>query len=216
MELDDMKLAWQTLGRQWETQHALNIQLLTERRLDQARHGLWPLFWGQLLQIVAGALVAVMAVSFWFPRMTVLHFLVWGLSVHVFGIVMIVTAARNLHLIKQIDYAAPVLEIQRRIASLRAWRVHVEAPLYAVTCSFVWIPLVLMAIASSGVDPEDAAPALTSYLLLSGFASLGLVALVAWLIRRWGYRAWLENSLAGGGVQKAETMLEQITRFQQE
>lgn len=216
MELDDMKLAWQALGRQWDAQQALNIQLLTERRLDKARHGLRPLFWGQLLQIAAGALVAMMAVSFWFPRIAVTHFLVWGLSVHVFGILMIATAARNLHLIKQIDYAAPVLDIQRRIAGLRAWRVHVEAPLYAVACSFVWIPLVLMAMAGSGVDPQDGASALTGYLLLSGFASLALVVLISWLIRRAGYRARLENSLAGGGVQKAEKMLEQIASFQQE
>ncbi|RUL74060.1 hypothetical protein [Dyella choica] len=216
MELDEMKLAWQTLGRQGEAQQALSIQLLTERRLDKVGHGLRPLFWGQVLQIFVGVLVTLMAVSFWFPRTSVLHFLTWGLLVHAFGILMIVTAARNLHLIKQIDYAAPVLDIQRRIARLRAWRVQVEAPLYAVTCSFVWIPLVLMAMASSGIDPQVVAPKLLGYLLLSGFASLGLVALVAWLVRRTGYRRRFENSLAGGGVQKAEVMLEQIARFKQE
>lgn len=216
MELEDMKLAWQTLNRQLEQQQALNIALLTESRLDKLRHGLRPLFWGQVIQIVVGALVALMAVSFWFPRVAIVHFLVWGLLVHAFGILMIVTAARNLHLIKQVDYAAPVLDIQRRIASLRAWRVRVEAPLYAVTGSFVWIPLVLMAIASSGVDPQAVAPQLVGYLTLSGVVSLGLVALVAWLVRRAGHRRWLENNLAGTSVRKAESMLEQMERFKQE
>lgn len=216
MELDDMKLAWQALNRQLERQQALNFALLAERRMDKLRFGLRPLFWGQVVQIVVGALVALMAASFWVPRTAILHFLVWGWLVHAFGIVMIVTAARNLYLIKQIDYAAPVLDIQRRIASLRAWRVRVEAPLYAVTGSFVWIPLVLMAIASSGVDPQAVAPQLTYYLMLSGVASLGLVVFVAWLVRRAGYRPWLENNLAGTSVRKAESVLEQIARFERE
>ena len=216
MELDEMKLAWQSLSRQLEQQQALNLSLMTESRLDKVRHGLRPLLWGQVVQIVAGALIALMAVSFWLPRMAVTHFLVWGWLVHAFGILMIVTAARNLHLIKQIDYAAPVLEIQRRIAQLRAWRVGVEAPLYAVTGSFVWIPFVLMAIASSGIDPSVVAPQLAGYLMLSGVASLVLVMLVAWLVRRVGLRHWFENQLAGASVRKAESMLEQIARFRQE
>lgn len=216
MELDDMKLAWQMLNRQVEQQQVLNIALSTESRLDKLRHGLRPLFWGQLVQIIVGALVALMAASFWVPRMAIMHFLVWGLLVHAFGILMIVTAARNLHLIKQIDYAVPVLDIQRRIAGLRAWRVRVEAPLYAVTSSFVWIPLVLMAIASSGVDPQVVAPQLVGYLLLSGVVSLGLVALVSWLVRCAGHRRWLEDNLAGTSVRKAESMLEQIAQFKQE
>ncbi|WP_233841333.1 hypothetical protein [Dyella sp. 2HG41-7] len=216
MELDDMKLAWQTMHRQLEQQQALNLRLLTESRLDKVRHGLQSLFWGQAVQILAGAMLAFIAVSFWIPRVAVPHFLMWGLAVHAFGILMIVTAARNMYLIKRIDFAAPVLDIQQRIASLRDWRVRVEAPLYAVTWSFAWIPMVLMAIASAGVDPTVVAPNLTGYLLLSGVASVGLVALAAWLIRRTRYRRFLDNSLAGGSVQKAESMLEQIARFQQE
>ena len=40
MELDEMKLAWQAMHRQWEQQHTLNVMLLTESRLDKVRHGL--------------------------------------------------------------------------------------------------------------------------------------------------------------------------------
>jgi hypothetical protein len=216
MELDDLKLAWQTLGARWEQQQALQRELLAASRLDGLRHGLRPLFWGQVLQIMVGVLVTLVAVAFWIPRAAVAHFLVWGLSVHALGVLMIATAARNLHLIGAIDYAAPVLEIQRRLAGLRSWRVQVEAPLYAVVWSFAWIPLVLMAMASAGLDPQMLVPQLTGYLLLSGCASLGLIALAVWLIRRMGLRPRLDDSLAGGSVRKAETLLEQIARFQQE
>ena len=39
MELDDLKQAWQVLGRQMERQQALNLQLLRESRLERARRG---------------------------------------------------------------------------------------------------------------------------------------------------------------------------------
>jgi hypothetical protein len=60
------------------------------------------------------------------------------------------------------------------------------------------------------------APESPKYLILSGFVSVVLVGGVFWLVRRVGHRRWLENSFAGTSVQKAELMLEQIARFQQE
>jgi hypothetical protein len=108
------------------------------------------------------------------------------------------------------------VDIQQRIANLRAWRVKVEAPVYAVTWSLGWIPMVLMAMAWSGVDPQVAAPSLIDYLMLSGFVSVGLVAAAAWVARRFDRRHWLENGLAGGSVRKAESVLGQIARFREE
>jgi hypothetical protein len=136
--------------------------------------------------------------------------------VHAFGILMIVTAARNLYLISRIDYAAPVVDIQHFIARLRAGRGGVEAPLYAVTGSFCWIPLVLMVLAGAGIDLQTMAPSLVGYLVFFSLVSLLLAALVAWLARRAGKRRWLENMLAGESVRKAESMLEQVARFREE
>ena len=40
MELDELKSAWQVLGRQLERQEALQWQLLRERKLEHVRRGL--------------------------------------------------------------------------------------------------------------------------------------------------------------------------------
>jgi hypothetical protein len=222
MELDEMKQAWQTLSRQLEQQQALNIRLFTDSRLDRVRQSFRPFIWGQFALILLGVLLIQRGVSFWLAHLDVTHLIVWGVLVQAFGISVILACAWNLHFILGIDYAAPVLDIQQRIAALRRWRVKFEVPVFLFIGSFGWIPLVLeeaqrQAFAiSPTLDLMKVAPESPKYLILSGFVSVVLVGGVFWLVRRVGHRRWLENSFAGTSVQKAELMLEQIARFQQE
>ncbi|MFC3650635.1 hypothetical protein ACFONN_03715 [Dyella humi] len=222
MELDDMKHAWQTLQVQLEQQQRLHQRLLMESRLDKMRHGLRPLVLGQSIQLAFGVAIMLWGISFWSVRMEVLHWLIVGVLVQLLGMSLVLAAARNLHLIQRIDYAAPILEIQQRLAALRAWRVRVEAPVFAVIGSFAWIPLVLMEIqldderVAPKLDIFLLAPWLVSHLILCGCVSLALVVVVFWLVRWAGHRRWLENNFAGKCVQKAESMLEQIAQFKQE
>ncbi|MFK2854210.1 hypothetical protein ISP18_06385 [Dyella humi] len=222
VELDDMKHAWQTLQVQLEQQQRLHQRLLMESRLDKMRHGLRPLVLGQSIQLAFGVAIMLWGISFWSVRMEVLHWLIVGVLVQLLGMSLVLAAARNLHLIQRIDYAAPILEIQQRLAALRAWRVRVEAPVFAVIGSFAWIPLVLMEIqldderVAPKLDIFLLAPWLVSHLILCGCVSLALVVVVFWLVRWAGHRRWLENNFAGKCVQKAESMLEQIAQFKQE
>ena len=216
MELDDMKLAWQALHRQLERQQTLSTRLFLESRLDKVRHGLRPLFWGQVLQITFGVLISAMAASFWASRIAVPSLLLCGVLVHVLGLFMIVAGARNLYLIQRIDYSAPILDIQRRIAQLRAWRARVEGPVSAVLGALVWIPLILVELVRNGMNPDVVTSELGHDLVLWCVASLGLVLLAYGLIRYFGQRRWLENNWAGSSVQRAESMLEDIARFTHE
>ncbi|GGA35753.1 hypothetical protein GCM10010981_26070 [Dyella nitratireducens] len=222
MELEDMKAAWQALNQQLARQQALNTQLFVESRLDKVRHGLRPLIVGQWIQFAFGVVFMIWGIAFWVVRTDVLHWLVIGVLVQLFGMSMLLAAARNLHLIQQVDYAAPIVEIQQRLAALRAWRVKFEAPIFAAIGSFAWIPLLLMDIqqdaepVSSKFDLLKEMPSLLPNLVLCGCASLVLVFIVYWLVRRVGYRRWLENNFAGKSVQRAEAMLEQIAQFKQE
>ena len=215
MELDELKQSWQALDRRLAQQHALNLQLHRESRLEKMRHGLRPLWVGQLVQIVAGALLSLVAGHFWFEHRQYPHLLFCGVLVHLYGLLMIVFAARNLHLIKQVDYAAPVLEIQRRLAELRAWKTRIEAPVFLVTGCFVWIPALLMLFAGLGADVWRLHPQVVLWLCASGVASLLLIWLAVWLIRRvWGARV-LEREAAGYSLRRAEAVLEEVRRFQE-
>ncbi len=213
MELDDMKLAWQTLGQRLEQQHALNVHIYRDSRLDKMRRGLRPLVWGQAIQLTIGVLIAFWAVAFWTTHWHVVPLLVCGLLVHLYGILLIVFAVRVLYLIQRIDYAAPVLVIQRRLADLRAWRVWVESPVNAVLGCFIWIPVLWMNLAWYGIDLWS--PGFMLWAIPSSLVGLAVVVLVVWLMRRAGMAGKIEDNAAGRSVQKAGAMLADIARFEQ-
>lgn len=215
MELDDFKQAWQGLDRRLERQRALNAQLFVESRLDKLRHGLRPLVWGQVAQIALGLLVAVLAGAFWVARLHVLHLLVCGVLLHLYGLLLIGFAARNLYLIQGIDPGAPVLAIQRRLAELRAWRVRIEGPVNAVAGCFVWILVLWANLAWYGVDLWAGGRSIP-WMLLSAGAGLAGVGAVFWVMRRTGHGRKLEDHAAGRSLHKAEAMLAEIERFQRE
>lgn len=220
MELDEMKQAWQAVDRQLERQHALNWRIWRDGQTERLRRGLRPLVWGQSALIVFGIAIALWGISFWSSHLGVWQAMACGIAMQVFGTLAFVFPARVLSLVRAVDYAAPVLEIQQRIARLRAWRVKVEAPVFAVLGSVIWIPAMLMlgqyAMDRAGVNLWGEMPGAVRWLLLCAAGSLAVVALAYALLRRFGRRRWLEDSFAGSAVRKAEKMLEDIARFERE
>jgi hypothetical protein len=214
MELDDMKQAWAGLDERLDKQYALNFQLLRDGKLDKARRGLRPLVWGQAIQLTIGVLITFWAGAFWATRWHVTHLLICGLLVHLYGILLIVFAARVLYSIQRLDYAAPVLVIQRQLADLRSWRVGVEAPVNGVLGCFIWIPVTWMSLAWYGIDLWSLGFML--WAIASSLVGLAAVVWVVWLMRRAGMARKIEDNAAGRSLQKAEAMLADIARFEQE
>ena len=215
MELDEMKQAWQQLNQRMGQQQALNLRLHREGRLDTLRHGLRPLVWGQAIQIVFGVLFMLLGTDYWTSHRDVLHQLVLGVIVQVFGLLMVGFAARVLYLVQQIDYAAPVLQIQQRLAVLRAWRVRVEAPVFAAVGSFIWIPLLLVEVhRETGLDVWAHGPAFARWLVICGWISLALVVAVVLLAALTGRMRWITDNAAGKAVRQAEAVLQEIEQFE--
>lgn len=221
MELDEMKLAWQVLDRRLAQQQALHLQLYRDSRMDHVRRRLRPLAWGLLLQIPLGIALALWGISFWLGHLGDVRSMACGIAMQVFGTLAVIIPARTLAMVQSVDYAAPVLEIQRRIADLRAWRVKVEAPVFAVLGSVIWIPALLMlaqyAGDRAGVNLWDHVyPGFVVWLVLSAAVSLAVVGLAYVVLRRLGLLRWLANQLAGKAVQRAEAELDAVMRFERE
>jgi hypothetical protein len=220
MELDEMKQAWQALDRQLERQQALNWRIWRDGQAERLRRGLRPLVWGQSVQIAFGIAIALWGISFWSTHHGIWQAMACGIVMQALGTLAVILPARVLSLVQGVDYAAPVLEIQQRIARLRAWRVGVEAPVFAVLGSLIWIPATLMliqyAMDRAGEDLWGNLTGVMPWLLLCAAVSLAVVALAYALLRRFGRRRWLEDHFAGRTVQKAEAMLEEIARFERE
>ncbi|MGH8216164.1 MAG: hypothetical protein ACREPZ_10785 [Rhodanobacteraceae bacterium] len=214
MELDEMKLAWQELDARVQRTHALNLLLLKDSGTVKARRRLRPLVFGQALQLAIGVALSVWGASLWASHLRQLDVLVCGLTVHAYGVLLIVFAARNLYLIQHIDYAAPVLDIQRRLAELRAFRVRVEAPVNLAICSFLWIPPMWVGLAAVGFDVP--VRVFMYWAIGSSLTGLAALLLVVWTMRWMGYGRKVKDNSAGRSIVRAQAALDEIARFERE
>lgn len=232
-ELDELKAAWQALDRKLTREHALNLARFKHERMRSVRGALLPLAIGQIAQAIGGALLSAAFVSFWVAYRAAPHLLLVGLLGQAWALSMVLFAARDLHAISQIDYGAPVLAIQKRIAELRARRVRV-ARFYAVSACVMWVPatLVIFRLFFADVWAQDPKvmrllgteawlhePALAIWFVAS--ALVPLLLLLAFL--RWSRepsRAQLakrvDDNFAGRSVVRVEALLAELAEFERE
>ena len=216
MELDDMQLAWQTLDRRLEQQHAMQLSLFRDTKLSKVRSGLRLLRSGQVIQIACGAILMLLFAPFWVEHLDVPHLVVYGVLLHAYGLMFVLFASRSLDLIGRIDYAAPVLEIQKQLESLRAWRLRSEI-WFGITGCFIWVPLMLVIFYWLGADIWVHKPQVVGWLVVSSAVALAaLIGIVAAL--RHPALAKLKQSLdastVGRSVRRAQAALDEIAQFE--
>ena len=217
MELDDLKTAWQTLDRRLDAQTALNLHIFKDGKLDKARRGLRPLAWGQAFQILCGVGLVVLSVPFWSAHLDVPHLLLAGISVHVYGVLMIICGGATISMISRIDYAAPVLAIQKQLGHTRRFYVRTNVGL-GLAWWFLWMPMMMMFFMSAfGVDLYANAPS-----VIYGGTAIGAVGLLLTLMfDRWARHPSrpamakiVDDSVAGGSLNRAQRVLDEIAQFE--
>lgn len=214
MELDEMKLAWQELDARVQRVHMLNLQLLKDNGAIEVRRRLRPLALGQWLQLAIGVVLAMFGGALWASHLHQLDVLVCGLVTHAYGMLLIIFAVRNLYLVYRIDYSSPVLEIQRRLAALRAFRVRVEMRVNFAVCCFLWIAPTWVGLSMGGID----VPIRTFLVWAFGSSLAGLAAMIlgTWLLLRMGYARKIDDNSAGRSIVRAQVALEELARFERE
>ncbi|QSX76457.1 hypothetical protein HIV01_008290 [Lysobacter arenosi] len=216
MELDELKLAWQTLDRRLEQQTALNLQLLTETRIDKVRSRLRPLWFGQVIQLIVGVLLTVTFANFWIANAGSPALLASGLLMHAWSVALIISAVMELLLITRIDYAGPVLTIQKSLAQLRLWRTRVS-PWLGLPFWLLWMPL--MAIAFKQLFGAQMHASV--YYIGIPIGIVGMLATV-WF-HFWAHRPErrhigeaIDAGSAGRSVTRAQQYLDEIAQFGKE
>ncbi len=219
MELDDFKLAWQSLDQRLQQQNTIGLQLLRERGLDRARKHLRPLWWGQLAQMLFGLLCIVLGAVCWNTHGDDVPLLVAGIVVHAYGIATLVAGGITLGLIAQVDYAAPVVQIQKRLAKLRRFYV-VSGAAVGLAWWVLWVPFVMVL---AGLDSNaDGQAWLQPWVYISlGGGVAGLLA--TWWFHRWSRHPGrprmakvMDDSVTGGSLLRAQARLDEIERFERQ
>lgn len=216
MELDDLKQAWAALDRRLARQESLRLHLFRSDVLDKARRGLRPLYWGQVVQILFGVGMIVLGVALWTSHRDTWALLVTGLIVHAHGVITIICSGLVLGYMSRIDYAAPVLAIQQRFGTLRR--------IYGLTSTVVnhpwwlmWLFVMIAIFGLVGVNMYAVAPVFVWICMAAGIAGL----LGTWVWHRWrhgrvgAHHLYGENA-ACGSLRRAQKMLDEVARFEQE
>lgn len=180
MELDDFKTAWRSLDARLATQNRLQLELLRERRLDQARRNLRPLHVGLLFQALLGVGLVVLGVACWKRNLDVPGLLASGIALHVFGVLNIAFAGILTGLSTGIDLAAPVLAIQKRLRLLLRLQT-----LNSNLCGAPWwIMWVVVVVGFAGLSPSPPAATTPAWIWISlGLGVAGTLATWAWAAR---------------------------------
>ncbi|NVJ04308.1 serine/threonine protein kinase [Myxococcus sp. AM001] len=218
MELDELKQAWQTLGRQLERNEAIGRQLLRDQKLAGARKSLLPLAVGQSLQILFGIACILLGVACWSQHAGVPHVLAAGITLHAYGIAIILLGGITLGRLRRIDYSSPVLTIQKDVLALR--RLYIRGGMAAgLPWWMLWVPAAMVLAALVGVDLYARAPVM----VWSGLAS-GILGLLA----TWGFHRWtrhpkraalgkkLDDSAAGHSIRRSQRILDEVAAFERE
>lgn len=218
MELDELKSAWQALDRTLEREHSLRLDELRERKLGKVHGSLRPLFRGQVAQILFGIAFIALAVLLWRTGPESAAVIAAGVVLHAYGVITVAAAGVVLGQIAGIDYAAPVLRIQKQLARLRV--LYIRSGLLAgLPWWFLWVVVLVVLAGLGGVDLLATQPAWIASGLGVGVA--GLCA--TWWFHRWARRPQrgefgrrMDEQLAGGSLRRATAQLDALLRFERE
>lgn len=219
MELDDLKQAWQTLDRRLELQNALSLHMFKEDKLRKAKSRLRPLMLGAVLHILIGVVFTVFFATFWIAHLDNAVLMLSGIVMHAYSVLLIVFGMMELLTITRINYAEPVVTIQKYLAYLRTLRVR-AMPWLGLPHWLLWVPLTLIVFKRFfGADLWANAPEVVGIFLAVGV--LGLLATL-WFLR-WSTRPlprrigqYLWASSAGRSVSRAQAELDDIAKFSEE
>lgn len=214
MELDDMKLAWQTLDRRLDLQNALQLFQVRQSQLDKARGRLRRLYWGKIVQILFGDALIYFGVMAAIRHRDVPHLLACSLLVLAYGLLTVLFGGVTIGRIASIDYTAPVVAIQKRVAALQ--RTYALASLcLGLPWWFLWIAIFVLEMkAMLGIDLFVTLPA---FIWINAAIGVAGFAATAWYLRRRNARSagTPEHADTPRNLRAAEDELEEISRFEQ-
>ena len=215
MELDDFKSAWQSLDARLALQNRLQLELLHERRFDRARRNLRPLLFGMGLQAALGLFLVLLGIACWKQNLDAPGLFASGIALHAFGVLHIALAGLVGGLALSLDYAAPVLAIQKRLRLLLRLQVFNSNACGAPW----WVMWVVVVIGFAGLSPN--APTGPTPLWIQISLVIGVVGTLAtWL---WAARAarkpdrlYQRMDDGADGIRRNLRLVDDLERFERD
>lgn len=219
MNLEQMQSAWQSLERSFEHQHHATDFLVRERRFGAMRSRLHTFAWAHVAQIAIGVALVALGVAVWSRNGVAAVPFAIGVVVHAFGLVNIAWAVATIAHVTSIDYSAPVLAIQQRLAAIARFEA-IGVLVCALPWWFMWALVVAAAFSLGGASFDEGS--LSAWLATS--IGVGVVGFIAtWFGYLWARRsgraalaATLRRLVVGASLRRAHDEIDALRRFESE
>jgi hypothetical protein len=218
VELDELKVRWQEQEQKLDAVIRLDRHLLREVVLAKAETALKRLsrfLWVELLLNAGGTMVLG---AFLFDHLAEPRFFLPALALQAGLIFLIVAGGRQLAALTAIDYDAPVVEIQRRLAILRAERIR-TMQWTLMLAPLAWVPLFIVGMKGLfGVDVYTTFS--IPWLVANVLFGLLMIPTGIWASRRYADRLghWpmvrrLLRDMGGQNLAAARSFLDSLSEF---
>lgn len=217
MELDDLKAEWSRNDQRLDEILFLNRQLLRTSRTDRVRSSLTKLSRGTIATLIVDVLVLILIGSFLGDHFREAKFFLPALALHLAAIASLVATIGQLVLLRSIDSAAPVVEIQKRLLQLRTLRIRTTKWTFMII-PLLWVPLLIVSIRALGIDPYAFLPA--KWLVANVIFGVAFLATAWWAARRHADRfrspftQQLMDDIAGRSLNAASREMRELAEFE--
>lgn len=213
IELQQLKAAWQSLDRRLEFGQRLQLENLRGRKLRSARNRLLPLVLGQVALMVFGLALLLLGVQAWNSADSGALVIGCGVLLHIYGVLTLAGAGATIGKVLTLDFAAPVLAIQRRLLALERWYIQLSLAL-GLPWFVLWVAVWICLSKSDMGNPTWVV--LNLALGASGFAAVLLLRAYARLTGRENWLRWLDESAGSRALARVRAQVGELDRFERE
>jgi hypothetical protein len=221
MELDELKTAWRELDRRVVAIDLHQKRELRERKLSTLRTLLRLVGAVLLFELLCDVFAVVLTGSFAVEHWREARFVIPALVLHLAAIASIGSCVYQLAWIGRIDFAEPVVGIQRRLARLRVARIR-TLQWTLLLSPLLWMPLVI--VGARGFLGLDLYAGLGMPYIAANFAfGILVIPLGIWAARACADRLGdspmlksLADSVAGRSLVRAQLLVREVEVFEQE
>jgi hypothetical protein len=220
MELDELKQTLRAIEARLADESKLNLESRRELKRAGVRASLWPLYLTHGAEILLGLLLALVVGPFWVSHIDQPHLLIAGVIVHAYAVAMMALGGWTLSLLLKLDFGAPVVAIQERLARVR--RAYIRSGLIVgLPWCFLWIPFGMLFFEMLGFDIYAS---FSRAWFFSNVAISAVIMLVTlWFCRGLWYRPSsgaearkLEETWGGKRLLNVQRFLNELAEFARE
>ena len=204
MEMHELEQAWGAVDARLSQQEMILRRMETFRGMDSLRSRLRLVSAWQVVELLIGVAIVLWAGGYWWDHLDQPHVALYGIGIHLFGLALIITSARQLYRLTVIDYRQSVVAVQSQLLALRRMRAQGERVLLVV--GFVaWVPFLFLVLRRFGMDIWLTRPDVVLWNLGAGV----LMAVVAALLMR-RYPDSFDKDATGRSLREAEAELAEL------